>query len=78
VTDLPYGLSASLAGIRMVELYREILQAAALVLPRGRVGVFAAPLGMLPAAADHFLVLERHLEFVHESLTREITVLCRR
>jgi tRNA (guanine10-N2)-dimethyltransferase len=78
VTDLPYGLSASLAGIRMVELYREVLQAAALVLPRGRVGVFVAPVGMLPAAPDHFMVLERHLELVHESLTREITVLCRR
>jgi hypothetical protein len=33
---------------------------------------------MLPAAPDHFVVLEQHLEFVHESLTREITVLCRR
>jgi tRNA G10 N-methylase Trm11 len=78
VTDLPYGLAASLAGVRMVELYREILQAAALVLPRGGVGVFVAPAGMLPAVPDHFVVLERHLEFVHESLKREITVLSRR
>jgi tRNA (guanine10-N2)-dimethyltransferase len=78
VSDLPYGVSASLAGRGMIELYREILRAAALVLPRGRVAVFAAPSGMLPDVPEHFLVLERHVEFVHRSLEREISVLCRR
>jgi tRNA (guanine10-N2)-dimethyltransferase len=78
VSDLPYGVSASLAGRGMIELYREILRAAALVLPRGRVAVFAAPSGMLPEVPEHFLVLERHVEFVHRSLEREISVLCRR
>src|SRR5439155_8088116 len=73
VSDLPYGLSASLAGVRLADLYREILRAAALVLPRGRVAVLAAPLGMLPAASDQFLVLERHRESVQESLTREFS-----
>jgi len=78
VSDLPYGLSASLAGLGITELYREVLRAAALVLPRGRVAVFAAPSGMLPEVPEHFLVLERHVEFVHRSLEREISVLCRR
>ena len=78
VTDLPYGLSASLAGVRIAELYEEVLQAAALVLPRGRIAVLLAPAGSLPTAPDQFVVLERHLESVHESLTREITVMCRR
>src|SRR5207253_1281484 len=78
VSDLPYGLSATLAGRRMETLYDEILQAAALVLPRGRIAVFATPAGMLPTAPDQFIVLESHLERVHESLTREISVLCRR
>ncbi len=78
VSDLPYGLTASLAGVRMTELYAEILEAAALVLPRGGVAVFAAPRGRLPAARDQFVQVEQHLEFVHEAMTREITVLCRR
>jgi tRNA (guanine10-N2)-dimethyltransferase len=78
VSDLPYGVSASLGGLGMIELYREILRAAALVLPRGRVAVFTAPIGMLPEVPEHFLVLERHVEFVHRSLAREISVLCRR
>src|SRR5215831_5790368 len=57
VSDLPYGLSASLGGLGMIELYREILRAAALVLPRGRVAVFMAPIGMLPRVPEHFVVL---------------------
>src|SRR5215813_1916463 len=43
VSDLPYGLSASLAGTSIVGLYRDILQSAAQVLPRGRVAVLGAP-----------------------------------
>ena len=78
VSDLPYGLSASLAGAPTVGLYREILQSAALVLPRGGVAVLGAPHGMLPAAPEQFVLLERHVEGVHESLRREISVLCRR
>jgi len=78
VTDLPYGLSASLAGASSRDLYRKVLRAAALVLPRGRVAVVAAPEGQLPRVPDQFVVLERHVERVHESLQREITVLCRR
>jgi tRNA (guanine10-N2)-dimethyltransferase len=78
VSDLPYGLSASLAGAATRELYREILRAAALVLPRGRVAVLAAPEGWLPDPSGQFVVLERHVERVHETLRREITVLCRR
>lgn len=78
VSDLPYGLSASLAGASTVELYRDILQSAALVLPRGRVAVLGAPYGMLPADPEQFGVLERHVERVHGSLQREISVLCRR
>lgn len=78
VSDLPYGLSASLAGASTVALYRDILQSAALVLPRGRVAVLGAPSGMLSAAPEQFVVLERHVERVHESLQREISVLCRR
>ena len=78
VSDLPYGLTASLAGVEMSELYSEILQAAALVLPRGGVAVLAASRGTLPAAPDQFVQVEQHLEFVHEAMTREITVLCRR
>jgi putative methyltransferase (TIGR01177 family) len=78
VSDLPYGLSASLAGVGIRELYRDVLGAAALVLPRGRVAVLAAPEGLLPDVPEHFLRLERHLEDVHASLRREITVLCRR
>jgi tRNA (guanine10-N2)-dimethyltransferase len=78
VSDLPYGLSASLAGARSRELYREVLEAAALVLPRGRVAVLAAPEGLLPEVPEHFLALEHHVEHVHDSLRREITVLCRR
>jgi tRNA G10 N-methylase Trm11 len=62
----------------MGEVYAEILRAAALVLPRGRAAVLAAPEGALPAAPDEFLVLERHLEVVNGGLTREISVLCRR
>ena len=78
VSDLPYGLSASKSGVMTNQLYGEIVEAAALVLPRGRVAVFAAPLDMLPVPRDQFVVLERHHEFVHRSLAREITVLGRR
>ena len=78
VSDLPYGLSASLAGTSIVGLYRDVLQSAAQVLPRGRVAVLGAPYGLLPAAPDQFIVLERHVERVHESLQREISILCRR
>jgi tRNA (guanine10-N2)-dimethyltransferase len=78
VSDLPYGISASLAGAPVAQFHREVLEAAALVLPRGRVAVLAAPAGRVPDAPDLFVVLERHVERVHESLEREITVLCRR
>jgi tRNA (guanine10-N2)-dimethyltransferase len=78
VCDLPYGLSASLAGTSMDSLYREVLEAAALALPRGRVAVLVAPLAALPAAPEQFVVLERHVERVHDRLQREITVLARR
>lgn len=78
VSDLPYGVSASLAGARTQQLYREILESAAIVLPRGRVAVLAAPRGALPVAPEQFVVLERHFERVHGSLEREISVLCRR
>lgn len=78
VSDLPYGLSASTSGVMTNQLYAEILDASALVLPRGRVAVFAAPVETLPVPSDRFVVLERHREFVHKSLAREITVLSRR
>jgi len=78
VSDLPYGLSASTSGVMPNQLYSEILEASALVLPRGRVAVFAAPLETLSVPGDQFVVLERHHEFVHRSLAREITVLGRR
>ncbi len=78
VCDLPYGRSASTSGVMTNELYGQILEASALVLPRGGVAVFAAPLEMLPVPGDQFVVLERHREFVHRSLAREITVLTRR
>lgn len=78
VSDLPYGISASMRGVRRTDFHREVLDAAALVLPRGRVAVLAAPTGQLPDRHGGFAVLERHVERVHESLEREITVLCRR
>lgn len=78
VTDLPYGVSASLGGEAMNELYGEILEASALVLRRGGVAVFAAPAGALTVPSQSFAILECHREFVHQSLIRETTVLCRR
>jgi tRNA (guanine10-N2)-dimethyltransferase len=78
VTDLPYGHSASLFGASAVQVSASILRSAALVLPRGRVAVVMAPAGLVQAPRDLFLTLERHLEPVHSSLTREISVLVRR
>jgi putative methyltransferase (TIGR01177 family) len=78
VTDLPYGHSASLFGASAVELSAGVLRSAALVLPRGRVAVVMAPAGLVRPPGDLFLTLERHLEHVHSSLTREISVLVRR
>jgi hypothetical protein len=40
--------------------------------------VLAALRGALPAAPDQFVVLERHVEVVHDDLAREISVLGRR
>lgn len=78
VTDLPYGLSASTGGSALADLYAEILTASALLLGRGRNAVFVAPAGALPVHDDLFRVLERHLEPVHRTLTRETVVLTRR
>jgi tRNA (guanine10-N2)-dimethyltransferase len=78
VTDIPYGHSASLRGLDRGELVGGLLRSAALVLARGGIAVLMAPHGAVQVPADLFVLLERHLEPVHASLTREIVVLCRR
>ncbi|HET7768787.1 MAG TPA: hypothetical protein VFN74_08410 [Chloroflexota bacterium] len=75
VADLPYGRSASIKGVDRDELYRAFLETAARILaPGGRV-VLMAPEGTLPAEPRGLRVRSRHTEYVHGSLTREVTVL---
>ncbi len=74
VTDLPYGRSAALSTGRQ-PLYRAFLEAAAGVLrPGGRLVVMCQS-DELPAPPAGLSLLRTVREHVHDSLTREISVL---
>jgi tRNA (guanine10-N2)-dimethyltransferase len=77
VSDLPYGRSASIHGVPVPELYRDVLAAVEHVLEPGRRAVLMAAAGSLPAAVglETLDVFER---VVNDGLTRQITVLERR
>lgn len=74
VTDVPYGISASLKGTPSARLYREFLEAARRVLVSGGKLVVMAPKGALRLSASDFDTLWSFEEYVHGSLTREILV----
>ena len=77
-TDPPYGRSASTAGRAVRELYESFLSKLPEILPRGHTACLAAPseLGISELALDAGLeVIESHFFFVHDALTRELTVL---
>jgi putative methyltransferase (TIGR01177 family) len=75
VADLPYGRSASIKGVDRDELYATFLETAARLLKPGARAVLMAPEGTLPASPSGLDVRGRYSEYVHGSLTREVTVL---
>jgi tRNA (guanine10-N2)-dimethyltransferase len=78
VTDLPYGRSASTHGVRLPDLFRAFLDAAADVVREGARVVVMAPAGLPEPSGTLFDVITVLRERVSNSLTREIWVLYRR
>ncbi|TMI27549.1 hypothetical protein E6H36_02700 [Candidatus Bathyarchaeota archaeon] len=77
-TDPPYGTGASTLKSTTRKILDEFLPQARSILATGRRLVVASPLGTAASqSADDsgFKVLDRHLVYVHRSLTREILVL---
>jgi putative methyltransferase (TIGR01177 family) len=75
VADLPYGRSASIKGVDRDELYGTFLDTAARILAPSARAVLMAPEGTLSIVPPGLAVRGRHIEYVHGSLTREVTVL---
>ena len=75
VADLPYGRSASIKGVDRDELYATFLETTARILQPGARAVLMAPEGTLSITPPGLAVRARHTEYVHGSLTREVTVL---
>lgn len=78
VTDPPYGTGASTLKSTTRQILSGFLPRAREILPTGNRAVIASPLGTGSeriAADNGFDVLDRHLVYVHRSLTREILVL---
>jgi len=77
-TDPPYGTQASTLKSSTRRILEDFLPRAREILPPGNRVVVASPLGTGSASVAEdsgFKVLDRHLVYVHRSLTREILVL---
>ena len=77
-TDPPYGTQASTLKSSTRRILEDFLPRAREILPAGNRVVVASPLGIGSASVaedSSFKVLDRHLVYVHRSLTREILVL---
>lgn len=77
VSDLPYGRSASIKGVDRGVLYAGFLGTAGRILTPGGRAVLMAPLGALPIAPAPLRVIDRFEEYVHDGLTREVTIVQR-
>jgi len=75
VADLPYGRSASIKGVDRDALYGSFLDTAAKSLKSHGRAVLMAPEGTLPVPPRSLPVVNRFREYVHGTLTREVTVL---
>jgi tRNA (guanine10-N2)-dimethyltransferase len=77
-TDPPYGTGASTLKSTTRQILQNFLPGAREILPKGNRTVIASPLGTDSSTVAEdagFKVLDRHLLYVHRSLTREILVL---
>ena len=77
-TDPPYGTQSSTFKSSTRQILEDFLPRAREILPAGNRAVIASPLGTGStdvAEKSGFKVLERHLVYVHRSLTREILAL---
>jgi tRNA (guanine10-N2)-dimethyltransferase len=77
-TDPPYGTQSSTFKSSTRKILEEFLPRARAILPTGNRAVIASPLGTgssQVAQDSGFKVLDRHLVYVHRSLTREILAL---
>lgn len=74
VTDPPYGISSALGGLSRKKLYTRALKKIFDILKQGRYAVFIVPRGEL-VEHEGFEIVERHVQRVHRSLTREILVM---
>ena len=77
VTDPPYGKSTTTLGFTVREIVSRFLSGAIDVLPEGGYVSMASPksLGISDIGENEgFKVIEKHLVYVHRSLTREIIV----
>lgn len=77
-TDPPYGTQSSTFKSSTRKILEDFLPRARALLPAGNRAVIASPLGTRSsqvAEESGFRVLDRHLVYVHRSLTREILTL---
>ncbi len=74
VTDPPYGISSTLGGISRQEFYTRALKKIFDILKPNRYAVFIVPKGE-KVEYEGFEIVERHIQRVHRSLTREIMVM---
>jgi tRNA (guanine10-N2)-dimethyltransferase len=77
-TDPPYGTQSSTFKSSTRKILEDFLPRARALLPAGNRAVIASPLGTRSsqvAEESGFKVLDRHLVYVHRSLTREILAL---
>ncbi len=77
-TDPPYGTQSSTLKSSTRQILEEFLPRAREILQRGKKVVIASPLGTRSSEVANdsgFKVLERHLVYIHRSLTREILAL---
>jgi tRNA (guanine10-N2)-dimethyltransferase len=76
VTDFPYGQSVSIRKTdTMDNLYAEALEEIGRVIKRGRRAVVVTHRDISGIAQQHMIILQRHEQRVHKSLTRHILVL---
>jgi tRNA (guanine10-N2)-dimethyltransferase len=76
VTDFPYGQSVSIKKTDTMDaLYSDALEEIRRILKQGKRAVVVTHRDISPIAAEYFMVVQRHEQRVHKSLTRRILVL---
>jgi tRNA (guanine10-N2)-dimethyltransferase len=76
VTDFPYGQSVCIKKAdSMDNLYGDALEEIRRVLKKGKRAVVVTHRDISPIAAEYFMIVQRHDQRVHKSLTRRILVL---